>query len=219
MDHNFILCLLITFIVLYLIKECFTIHMGPICAYDNTLYFVLLIAVLLLVAIGRSVNIIEFNLPGILLGIVCFLASYIISYVSYRLYDKSNEREYREKRKLVIEDINVDALKEVMKECEESGVDISKKQCNCACKFSDRNPSKEQCLEDTLPTPDKCCPIFGCENAYCSVFNTTVDHYTDCVWCEQNDQQESCKCLCLLSRINENEELKDLVDNINSKSS
>lgn len=177
MDHNFILCLLITFIVLYLIKECFTIHMGPICAYDNTLYFVLLIAVLLLVAIGRSVNIIEFNLPGILLGIVCFLASYIISYVSYRLYDKSNEREYREKRKLVIEDINVDALKEVMKECEESGVDISKKQCNCACKFSDRNPSKEQCLEDTLPTPDKCCPIFGCENAYCSVFNTTVDHY------------------------------------------
>jgi hypothetical protein len=217
MDHNFILCLLITFIVLYLIKECFTIHMGPICAYDNTLYFVLLIAVLLLVAIGRSVNIIEFNLPGILLGIVCFLASYIISYVSYRLYDKSNEREYREKRKLVIEDINVDALKEVMKECEESGVDISKKQCNCACKFSDRNPSKEQCLEDTLPTPDKCCPIFGCENAYCSVFNTTVDHYTDCVWCEQNDPQESCKCLCLLSRINENEELKDLVDNINSK--
>lgn len=193
--------------------------MGPICAYDNTLYFVLLIAVLLLVAIGRSVNIIEFNLPGILLGIVCFLASYIISYVSYRLYDKSNEREYREKRKLVIEDINVDALKEVMKECEESGVDISKKQCNCACKFSDRNPSKEQCLEDTLPTPDKCCPIFGCENAYCSVFNTTVDHYTDCVWCEQNDPQESCKCLCLLSRINENEELKDLVDNINSKSS
>ncbi len=191
--------------------------MGPICAYDNTLYFVLLIAVLLLVAIGRSVNIIEFNLPGILLGIVCFLASYIISYVSYRLYDKSNEREYREKRKLVIEDINVDALKEVMKECEESGVDISKKQCNCACKFSDRNPSKEQCLEDTLPTPDKCCPIFGCENAYCSVFNTTVDHYTDCVWCEQNDPQESCKCLCLLSRINENEELKDLVDNINSK--
>ena len=219
MDHNFILCLLITVIVLYLIKECFTIHMGPICAYDNTLYFVLLIAVLLLVAIGRSVNIIEFNLPGILLGIVCFLASYIISYVSYRLYDKSNEREYREKRKLVIEDINVDALKEVMKECEESGVDISKKQCNCACKFSDRNPSKEQCLEDTLPTPDKCCPIFGCENAYCSVFNTTVDHYTDCVWCEQNDPQESCKCLCLLSRINENEELKDLVDNINSKSS
>ncbi len=219
MDHNFILCLLITFIVLYLIKECFTIHMGPICAYDNTLYFVLLIAVLLLVAIGRSVNIIEFNLPGILLGIVCFLASYIISYVSYRLYDKSNEREYREKRKLVIEDINVDALKEVMKECEESGVDISKKQCNCACKFSDRNPSKEQCLEDTLPTPDKCCPIFGCENAYCSVFNTTVDHYTDCVWCEQNDPQESCKCLCLLSRINENKELKDLVDNINSKSS
>ena len=219
MDHNFILCMLITFIVLYLIKECFTIHMGPICAYDNTLYFVLLIAVLLLVAIGRSVNIIEFNLPGILLGIVCFLASYIISYVSYRLYDKSNEREYREKRKLVIEDINVDALKEVMKECEESGVDISKKQCNCACKFSDRNPSKEQCLEDTLPTPDKCCPIFGCENAYCSVFNTTVDHYTDCVWCEQNDPQESCKCLCLLSRINENEELKDLVDNINSKSS
>lgn len=217
MDHNFILCLLITFIVLYLIKECFTIHMGPICAYDNTLYFVLLIAVLLLVAIGRSVNIIEFNLPGILLGIVCFLASYIISYVSYRLYDKSNEREYREKRKLVIEDINVDALKEVMKECEESGVDISKKQCNCACKFSDRNPSKEQCLEDTLPTPDKCCPIFGCESAYCSVFNTTVDHYTDCVWCEQNDPQESCKCLCLLSRINENEELKDLVDNINSK--
>lgn len=217
MDHNFILCLLITFIVLYLIKECFTIHMGPICAYDNTLYFVLLIAVLLLVAIGRSVNIIEFNLPGILLGIVCFLASYIISYVSYRLYDKSNEREDREKRKLVIEDINVDALKEVMKECEESGVDISKKQCNCACKFSDRNPSKEQCLEDTLPTPDKCCPIFGCENAYCSVFNTTVDHYTDCVWCEQNDPQESCKCLCLLSRINENEELKDLVDNINSK--
>lgn len=191
--------------------------MGPICAYDNTLYFVLLIAVLLLVAIGRSVNIIEFNLPGILLGIVCFLASYIISYVSYRLYDKSNEREYREKRKLVIEDINVDALKEVMKECEESGVDISKKQCNCACKFSDRNPSKEQCLEDTLPTPDKCCPIFGCESAYCSVFNTTVDHYTDCVWCEQNDPQESCKCLCLLSRINENEELKDLVDNINSK--
>lgn len=219
MDHNFILCLLITFIVLYLIKECFTIHMGPICAYDNTLYFVLLIAVLLLVAIGRSVNIIEFNLPGILLGIVCFLASYIISYVSYRLYDKSNEREYREKRKLVIEDINVDALKEVMKECEESGVDISKKQCNCACKFSDRNPSKEQCLEDTLPTPDKCCPIFGCESAYCSVFNTTVDHYTDCVWCEQNDPQESCKCLCLLSRINENKELKDLVDNINSKSS
>lgn len=219
MDHNFISCLLITFIVLYLIKECFTIHMGPICAYDNTLYFVLLIAVLLLVAIGRSVNIIEFNLPGILLGIVCFLASYIISYVSYRLYDKSNEREYREKRKLVIEDINVDALKEVMKECEESGVDISKKQCNCACKFSDRNPSKEQCLEDTLPTPDKSCPIFGCENAYCSVFNTTVDHYTDCVWCEQNDPQESCKCLCLLSRINENEELKDLVDNINSKSS
>ena len=217
MDHNFILCLLITFIVLYLIKECFTIHMGPICAYDNTLYFVLLIAVLLLVAIGRSVNIIEFNLPGILLGIVCFLASYIISYVSYRLYDKSNEREYREKRKLVIEDI--DALKEVMKECEESGVDISKKQCNCACKFSDRNPSKEQCLEDTLPTPDKCCPIFGCENAYCSVFNTTVDHYTDCVWCEQNDPQESFKCLCLLSRINENKELKDLVDNINSKSS
>lgn len=217
MDHNFILCLLITFIVLYLIKECFTIHMGPICAYDNTLYFVLLIAVLLLVAIGRSVNIIEFNLPGILLGIVCFLASYIISYVSYRLYDKSNEREYREKRKLVIEDINVDALKEVMKECEESGVDISKKQCNCACKFSDRNPSKEQCLEDTLPTPDKCCPIFGCENAYCSVFNTTVDHYTDCVWCEQNDPQESCKCLCLLTRINENKELKDLVDNINSK--
>lgn len=215
MDHNFILCLLITFIVLYLIKECFTIHMGPICAYDNTLYFVLLIAVLLLVAIGRSVNIIEFNLPGILLGIVCFLASYIISYVSYRLYDKSNEREYREKRKLVIEDINVDALKEVMKECEESGVDISKKQCNCACKFSDRNPSKEQCLEDILPTPDKCCPIFGCESAYCSVFNTTVDHYTDCVWCEQNDPQESCKCLCLLSRINENEELKDLVDNIN----
>lgn len=191
--------------------------MGPICAYDNTLYFVLLIAVLLLVAIGRSVNIIEFNLPGILLGIVCFLASYIISYVSYRLYDKSNEREYREKRKLVIEDINVDALKEVMKECEESGVDISKKQCNCACKFSDRNPSKEQCLEDTLPTPDKCCPIFGCENAYCSVFNTTVDHYTDCVWCEQNDPQESCKCLCLLTRINENKELKDLVDNINSK--
>lgn len=219
MDHNFILCLLITFIVLYLIKECFTIHMGPICAYDNTLYFVLLIAVLLLVAIGRSVNIIEFNLPGILLGIVCFLASYIISYVSYRLYDKSNEKEYREKRKLVIEDINVDALKEVMKECEESGVDISKKQCNCACKFSDRNPSKEQCLEDTLPTPDKCCPIFGCESAYCSVFNTTVDHYTDCVWCEQNDPQESCKCLCLLSRINENKELKDLVDNINSKSS
>lgn len=219
MDHNFILCLLITFIVLYLIKECFTIHMGPICVYDNTLYFVLLIAVLLLVAIGRSVNIIEFNLPGILLGIVCFLASYIISYVSYRLYDKSNEREYREKRKLVIEDINVDALKEVMKECEESGVDISKKQCNCACKFSDRNPSKEQCLEDTLPTQDKCCPIFGCENAYCSVFNTTVDHYTDCVWCEQNDPQESCKCLCLLSRINENKELKDLVDNINSKSS
>lgn len=184
MDHNFILCLLITFIVLYLIKECFTIHMGPICAYDNTLYFVLLIAVLLLVAIGRSVNIIEFNLPGILLGIVCFLASYIISYVSYRLYDKSNEREYREKRKLVIEDINVDALKEVMKECEESGVDISKKQCNCACKFSDRNPSKEQCLEDTLPTPDKCCPIFGCESAYCSVFNTTVDYFTDCVWNE-----------------------------------
>lgn len=126
MDHNFILCLLITFIVLYLIKECFTIHMGPICAYDNTLYFVLLIAVLLLVAIGRSVNIIEFNLPGILLGIVCFLASYIISYVSYRLYDKSNEREYREKRKLVIEDINVDALKEVMKECEESGVVFQK---------------------------------------------------------------------------------------------
>ena len=78
MDHNFILCLLITFIVLYLIKECFTIHMGPICAYDNTLYFVLLIAVLLLVAIGRSVNIIEFNLPGILLGIVCFHISYLM---------------------------------------------------------------------------------------------------------------------------------------------
>ena len=106
-----------------------------------------------------------------------------------------------------------------MKECKESGVDISKKQCNCACKFSDRNPSKEQCLEDTLPTPDKCCPIFGCESTYCSVFNTTVDHYTDCVWCEQKGSQESCKCLCLLTRINENKELKDLVDNINFKSS
>lgn len=219
MDHNFISCLLIIFIILYLVKECFTIHMGPICAYDNTLYFVLLIAVLLIVAIGRSANLIEFNLPGTLLGIVCFLISFIISYFSYKTQVKKYEKEYRDKRKLVIENIDVDALKEVMKECKESGVDISKKQCNCACKFSDRNPSKEQCLEDTLPTPDKCCPIFGCESAYCSVFNTTVDHYTDCVWCEQKGSQESCKCLCLLTRINENKELKDLVDNINSKSS
>lgn len=127
MDHNFISCLLIIFIILYLVKECFTIHMGPICAYDNTLYFVLLIAVLLIVAIGRSANLIEFNLPGTLLGIVCFLISFIISYFSYKTQVKKYEKEYRDKRKLVIENIDVDALKEVMKECKESGVDISKK--------------------------------------------------------------------------------------------
>lgn len=94
MDHNFISCLLIIFIILYLVKECFTIHMGPICAYDNTLYFVLLIAVLLIVAIGRSANLIEFNLPGTLLGIVCFLISFIISYFSYKTQVKKYEKEY-----------------------------------------------------------------------------------------------------------------------------
>lgn len=102
MDHNFISCLLITFIVLYLIKECFTIHMGPICAYDNTICFVLLIAVLLIVAIGRSTNLIEFNLPGTLLGIVCFLISFIISYFSYKAQVKNMKKNIVIKENLLL---------------------------------------------------------------------------------------------------------------------
>jgi hypothetical protein len=65
--------------------------------------------------------------------------------------------------------------------------------------------------------PGKCFAVFGC-GSHCSVFNTDVEHISCCCWNEQDESEpDSCKCLCLLSKCEENKELKTLVDELRSK--
>lgn len=50
------------------------------------------------------------------------------------------------------------------------------------------------------------------------LYSILMEHISCCCWNEQDESEpDSCKCLCLLSKCEENKELKTLVDELRSK--
>lgn len=231
LNTNTLINIIFTITILWLIKESFTIHMGPICAYSNTPYIIALIFIIIIATIleglgtinldkyGITIGTIKLDKYGIIIGIVLFTVICIIKYIIDVIYTSKTEKAYKEEHKLVVDNINMDNLKELIKECEQNNIKLTDRKCSCKCKFGDKKPSKnnEDCYtldNEYTESPEECSAIFGCGDVKCSVFNTLVDYSTGCVWSEQDTYESYGDKKCLLSKIETNEQLKELVNSI-----
>jgi len=155
---------------------------------------------------------------------VYFSLTLIVFYILFclvrHLQNKRDEKSYRERHTVKIENVNKEKLKELLTDCEKNGIDHRKRLCDCRCPYSEAKPDSDFCYDEKgndTDDPEKCFAVFGC-GSHCSVFNTDVEHISCCCWNEQDESEsDSCKCLCLLSKCEENEELKTLVDELQSK--
>ena len=95
-------------------------------------------------------------------------------------------------------------MRELIIECQQSGIDLTERKC----KFG--SIRKSECI---MAEEGEECIVPFCEDSVCSVFNTTVDYVTSCVWNEQ-DRINYEYCKCLLSKITGNSELKELVEKV-----
>lgn len=146
----------------------------------------------------------------------------LISFVMYRviehIQDTEHEKIYKIEHALKVEQINKEKLAELLMDCKKNGINPEKRPCDCRCQYSSIEPGcccSDEHGEDTTD-PEKCFPVFGCGDGYCSVFNTMVEHISGCVWCEQDRlyEQLNPQRACLLSKCSTNEKLKILVDEL-----
>ena len=221
-NTNMILNIVITVVILWLLKECFTLHMGPVFAYSNAHYVMALIVVLSI----TTMHILKCNIIldkyGIVIGIIIFTILIILNNIITKKYEETAEKLYRERRRINMSDINIDNLKALITECEENNIELTNRRCSCKCKFGDKKPSKdnEQCFNfdgEYTENPDECITLCGCGNVKCSVFNTIVDYSTGCVWSEQDTYESYGDKKCLLSKIETNEQLKELIGNLQNE--
>ena len=222
LDTDTLLNVVFTLLLLWLIKESFTIHMGPICAYSNAPYIAALMLMITSRIILEVLGIIDTDKYGIVIGIILFITICILKYIIDVIYTSKAEKVYKEEHKLVVDNINIDNLKELIKECEQNNIKLTDRKCSCKCKFGDKKPSKdnEDCYtldNEYTENPEECCAIFGCGDVKCSVFNTLVDYSTGCVWSEQDNCEGYGDKKCLLSKIETNEQLKELIDNLQNQ--
>ena len=138
---------------------------------------------------------------------------YIVFCLVRHLQNKRDEKSYKERHSVKIENVDKEKLKALL-------TDPRKRLCDCRCPYSEAKPDSDFCYDEKgndTDDPEKCFAVFGC-GSHCSVFNTDVEHVSCCCWNEQDESEpDSCNCLCLLSKCKENEELKTLVDELQSK--
>lgn len=146
-----------------------------------------------------------------------FIMLYAVFYIVQHILSKLDEKSYRERHAVKIENIDKEKMKALLTDCKEKGIDPEKRLCDCRCPYSESQPDSDFCYDEKgndTDDPEKCFSVFGC-GSHCSVFNTDVEHVSCCCWNEQDESEpDSCKCLCLLSKCKENEELKTLVEEL-----
>lgn len=142
---------------------------------------------------------------------------YVVFCIVRHIQDKMDEKSYRERHAVKIENIDKEKLKALLTDCKEKGIDPEKRLCDCRCPYSEAQPGSESCYDEKgndTDDPEKCFSVFGC-GSHCSVFNTDVEHVSCCCWNEQDaPDPDSGRRLCLLSKYKTNEELKTLVEEL-----
>lgn len=219
--QNSIFLYLVSMLLLLLIKDTFTIHMGPVCAYSNVSSILGIVAVLFILAVTKYYGIYRLEALPILLGVLTFIIFEFIIYKVNKYAESKAEEKYKSKRKLDIESIDTAKLKQLIDDCNEKDVELTQRACNCRCQFGDRKPSENSvdCISfdgEYTENPEECTCLFGCTDVKCSVFNTIVDYSTLCVWNEQDNVEDSCSKKCLLSKIESNQQLKELVESMSN---
>lgn len=146
-----------------------------------------------------------------------FIMLYAVFYIVQHILSKLDEKSYRERHAVKIENIDKKKMKALLTDCKEKGIDPEKRLCDCRCPYSESQPDSDFCYDEKgndTDDPEKCFPIFGC-GSHCSVFNTDVEHVSCCCWNEQDaPEPDSGRRLCWLSKCKKKEELKTLVEEL-----
>jgi hypothetical protein len=64
------------------------------------------------------------------------------------LQNKRDEKSYRERHAVKIENVNKEKLKALLIDCEKNGIDPRKRLCDCRCPYSEAKPSSESCCDE-----------------------------------------------------------------------
>ena len=170
-------------ILLVLIRESMTIHMGSVCAYSNAPYISVLITYILIIMIGVNKGLIEINNYGILIGLVIYLIlSVILNSLNKNIQAKS-DRLYSENRQIDSTRINYDKLDELIKLNNILGIKHTERKCSCQCPFNSKECLGNDCsMRDMQDILDKdvffeqgeCLALLECTGCKCEVFNVTV---------------------------------------------
>lgn len=202
-------------ILLVLIRESMTIHMGSVCAYSNAPYISVLITYILIIMIAVNKGLIEINTYGILIGLVIYLIlSVILNSLNKNIQAKS-DRLYSENRQIDSTKINYDKLDELIKLNNILGIKHTERKCSCQCPFNSKECLGNDCsMRDMQDILDKdaffeqgeCLALLECTGCKCEVFNVTVDPVT-------YDSRDKQKGLCLLA-MQDNDVIKGLESKI-----
>jgi len=125
----------------------------------------------------------------------------------WKKFQEKRKVSFENARKLVVDKINKEKLKELITECTDSEGNIVAKRCRCNCCYNERDP--KECDEIKLDEekdmgPDNCDPFLWC-GGHCAVFGCVRDV------CDNKDDENY---RCLIGEISENMELKELVDEL-----
>ena len=83
---------------------------------------------------------------------VYFSLTLIVFYILFclvrHLQDKRDEKSYRERHAVKIENVDKEKLKALLTDCEKNGIDPRKRLCDCRCPYSEAKPSSEFCCDE-----------------------------------------------------------------------
>lgn len=73
---------------------------------------------------------------------------YIVFCLVRHLQNKRDEKSYRERHAVKIENVDKEKLKALLTDCEKNGIDPRKRLCDCRCPYSEAKPSSESCCDE-----------------------------------------------------------------------
>ena len=214
---HFFLCLIFSMVILFFLVESFAFHPGIVFSYSPAPYILGFgVSSLLFVTLLQN-GVIHFNLLAVIVAVIIVILFYVIKNIVETINTKFAKEEYDESHKFSIENIDKEKFKELVADCKEKNIETNKRLCDCRCPFGSKKPSDNdgtsfECIDfdgNKTTNPDKCCTLFGCSNANCSVFNTLVDYKTGNLWCQQDTIEDGCDRLCLLTKLTK-EQIEEL---------
>lgn len=73
---------------------------------------------------------------------------YIVFCLVRHLQNKRDEKSYRERHAVKIENVNKEKLMALLTDCEKNGIDPRKRLCDCRCPYSEAKPDSDFCYDE-----------------------------------------------------------------------